>query len=86
MIEQRQDKKYYLTELGLHAYNSLKDNIESITSPRFADREFKSPILRRLMFITSKRLIQFKQENRIYSILISMSILIIGQIYIQIIR
>ena len=53
LIEQGQDKKYYLTELGLHAYNSLKDNIESITSPRFADREFRSPILRRLMFITS---------------------------------
>ena len=78
MIEQRQDKKYYLTELGLHAYNSLKDNIELITSPNFTDRKFKSPILRKLMFITSKRLIQFKPENKIYPILASIMILIIG--------
>ena len=77
LIEQKEDKKYYLKELGVHAYNSLKDDIELIREKGFAIREFKSPFLRRL---TSKRFIQFKKEDRIYAILISIGILIIGTI------
>ncbi|MFX1596293.1 MAG: ArsR family transcriptional regulator, partial [Promethearchaeota archaeon] len=51
LIEQKKDKKYYLKELGIYAYNSLKDNIESIQSPDFIHREFKSPALRKLVKI-----------------------------------
>ncbi len=80
LIAQKEDKKYYLKELGVHAYNSLKDDIELIREKGFAIREFKSPFLRRLMVITSKRFIQFKKEDRIYAILISIGILIIGTI------
>lgn len=80
LIEQKKDKKYYLKELGVHAYNSLKDDIKLIREKGFAIREFKSPFLRRLMVITSKRFIQFKKEDRIYAILISIGILIIGTI------
>jgi len=80
LIEQKKDKKYYLKELGVHAYNSLKDDIKLIREKGFAIREFKSPFLRRLMVITSKRFIQFKKEDRIYAILISVGILIIGTI------
>ena len=65
LIEQRNDKKYYLTELGVYAYNSLKDNIETIKSPDFAHRELKSPILRKLMWLTSQRFIQFVKEDRL---------------------
>jgi len=80
LLEQRKDKKYYLKELGIYAYNSLKDNIEIIISPDFAHRELKSPILRKLMWITSQRFIQFEKEDKIYTILISLGILIAGTI------
>ncbi len=66
--------------MGIYAYNSLKDNIETIISPDFAHRELKSPILRKLMWITSRRFIQFEKEDKIYTILISLSILITGTI------
>ena len=45
LIEQKDDKKYYLTELGLHAYDSLKDNIDTIITPDFSKKEFNSPSL-----------------------------------------
>ncbi|MFX1314902.1 MAG: ArsR/SmtB family transcription factor [Promethearchaeota archaeon] len=80
LIEQKEDKKYYLKELGLHAYNSLKDDIESIKMSGSAIKEFKSPILTAL---TIKRIINFQKEGRIYAILFSIGILITGTIFCQ---
>jgi len=80
LVEQQNDKKYYLTELGVYAYNSLKDNIETIKSPDFAHRELKTPILRKLMWVTSQRFIQFAKEDKLYVILISLVIIICGTI------
>jgi len=42
LIEQQDNKKYYLTELGLHAYNSLIDNKDNIITPEFSKKEFNS--------------------------------------------
>jgi len=81
LVEQKEDKKYYLKELGLYAYNSLKDNIETIKTPDFAHRELKSPILRKFMWITTKRFIQFQKKDKKFSIIISIGILIIGTIF-----
>jgi len=78
LIEQKKDKKYYLKELGVYAYNSLKENIETI---KFPEREFKSPILKRLMVLTSKRFISFNKKDRIYTILISVIIITLGTIF-----
>lgn len=78
LIEQKEDKKYYLTELGVYAYNSLKDNIETIRTPQ---REFKYTILKRLMVVTSRRFISFNKKDRIYTILISIVIIILGTIF-----
>ncbi|MFX0082023.1 MAG: hypothetical protein ACFE94_09745 [Candidatus Hodarchaeota archaeon] len=78
LIEQKEDKKYYLKELGVYAYNSLKDDIETI---KFPLRQFKSPILKKLMVLTSKRFISFNKEDMIYTILISVAILILGTIF-----
>jgi hypothetical protein len=78
LIEQKEDKKYYLKELGVYAYNSLKDNIETI---KFPQREFRSPILKKLMVLTSKRFILFNKEDRIYTILISVAIIILGTFF-----
>jgi len=81
LIEQRNDKKYYLKDLGIYAYNSLKNNIDTIKTPDFAHRELKSPILRKLMWITSKRFIQFDKKDQNLTILISFTILLSGVIF-----
>ena len=78
LIKQKEDKKYYLKELGLYAFNSLKDNIETIKTPQ---REFKSPILRKLMRITTKRFIVFNKKDRVITILLSVGILALGLIF-----
>ncbi|MFX1502291.1 MAG: hypothetical protein ACFFDH_15120 [Promethearchaeota archaeon] len=80
LVEQNQEKKYCLTELGIYAYNSLKDSIDTIKSPDFTHRELKSPILRKLMWITSKRFIQFEKKNKKYSIIISIGIIVAGTV------
>ena len=77
LIMQKQDKKYYLRELGAYAYNSLKDNIEIIKAPH---REFKSLFLNKLMVLTSKRFIIFNKKDRIYTLLMSLGILVLGTI------
>jgi len=81
LIEQRNDKKYYLKDLGIYAYNSLKNNIDTIKTPDFAHRELKSPVLRKLMWITSKRFIQFDKKDQNFTILISFIILLSGVIF-----
>ncbi len=69
-----------MKELGLYAYNSLRDNIETIKTPDFAHREIKSPILRKLMWITTSRFIQFQKKDKKFVIIISIGILLIGTI------
>jgi len=80
LVEQRADKKYFLRELGIYAYNSLKNNIETIKTPDFTHRELRSPIMRKLMKVTSKRFIQFEKGDKVFTIIISLSILISGTI------
>ncbi len=65
----------------MYAYNSLKNNVDTIRTPDFAHRELKSPILRKLMWITSKRFIQFEKKDKKYSIVISLAIVILGTIF-----
>jgi len=81
LIEQGIDKKYYLTELGEHAYGSLRNNIESIITPDFSNKEFNSPILKSLMFLTPKKFINYQEGYRIYSIVLSVCILSLGIIF-----
>jgi hypothetical protein len=77
LIKQKQDKKYYLKELGVYAYNSLKDNIETIKAPH---KEFKSLFLNKLMVLTAKRFIIFNKKDRIFTLLISIGIILLGTI------
>ena len=74
LIEQKDDKKYYLTELGLHAYDSLKDNIDTIITPDFSKKEFSSPILRGLMRLTPKKYINYENNIKIKVLIISIII------------
>ena len=58
----------------------MKKNIETISSPDLSSREFNSPILKGLMHLTPKKFIAFRTEDRIYNVIISLSILLIGAI------
>ena len=64
--------------MGAYAYNSLKDNIETIKAPQ---KEFKSLFLNKLMVITAKRFIIFNKKDRIYTLLISLVIILLGTIF-----
>ncbi len=70
-----------MKELGIYAYNSLKNDIDTIKTPDFVHREFKSHILRKLMWITSERFIQFERKDKKYTLIISIGILILGAIF-----
>ena len=83
LIEQKDDKKYYLNDLGIHAYNSLQDNIETYITREFSKKEFNSPILKRLMLITPKRFITANKFNYLQVVLISCGIMIFGAILSQ---
>ncbi len=79
LLEQKEDKKYYLTDLGRLAYNSLLDNIKTISSPSVS-KDFQSPIIKGLMFLTPKKLIDFEEKNRILVILITGTIIGLGAV------
>lgn len=80
LIEQKEDKKYYLNDLGIHAYNSLQDNIETYVTREFSKKEFNSPILKALIYITPKRFITANNFNYLQIIIFSLIILIFGAI------
>ena len=80
LIEQKKNKKYYLTDLGIHAHNSLKENIETIETPSLVNREFNSPLLKGLMALTPKSYLAFKDEDKIYIIIVSITIITLGAI------
>jgi len=85
LIEQKLDKKYYLTDLGQHAYKYIKDNIETLRRNNFSSRDLKSPLIRTLMFLTPKPLIeQNNKKIQYYSITLSIGILILGVIFCEI--
>ena len=81
LIAQQDDKKYYLTELGLHAYNSLIDNKDNIITLEFSKKEFNSPILKGLMFLTPKTYINYENKRTYNVIIFSILIAIIGSIF-----
>jgi len=81
LIVQQDDKKYYLTELGLHAYNSLRENIDTIITPDFSKKEFNSPILKGLMHLTPKNYINYNNNTRYRMLIISIILTLIGAIF-----
>ncbi len=81
LIEQRDDKKYYLSELGLHAYSSLIDNKDDIITPEFSKKEFNSPILKGLMLLTPKTYINYDNKRTYGVIIFSSLIALIGSIF-----
>jgi hypothetical protein len=80
LIEQGKNKKYYLTDLGLHAYNSLKENIEIMESSKFSKGEYNSPLLKFLFALTPIKFISFEEKDKVYNVIISLVILLMGTI------
>jgi len=80
LIDQQENKKYYLTKLGLHAYDSLKDNIDNIITPDFSKKEFNSPILKGLMRVTPKKYINYETSMKFQMLIISIVITFTGAI------
>ena len=80
LIEQKSDKKYYLTDLGQLAYNSLKANITNI-SKEISSREFNSPILKGLMYLTPKKFINSSKTSSLIPLGISILTLVIGSVF-----
>ena len=81
LIEQQENKKYYLSELGLHAYSSLIDNKDNIITPEFSKKEFNSPILKGLMYLTPKTYINYENKRTYGVIIFSFLIALIGSIF-----
>jgi hypothetical protein len=67
--------------LGKHAYNSLKDNIKTIITPVFTDKEFNSPILKGLMKVTPKKFIAYQENKGKMVLLITFIIVVVGAIF-----
>ena len=80
LIEQKSDKKYYLTDLGQLAYNSLKDNITNIAK-EISSKEFNSPILKGLMYVTPKKFINTSNPLNLISLGISLLTLVVGAVF-----
>ena len=81
LIEQQTDKKYYLSELGLLAYSSLIDNRDNIITPEFSKKEFNSPILKGLMFLTPKTYLNYENKRTYRVIIFSILVALIGSIF-----
>jgi len=81
LIEQQTDKKYYLSELGLLAYSSLIDNRDNIITPEFSKKEFNSPILKGLMFLTPKTYLNYENKRTYRAIIFSILVALIGSIF-----
>ena len=81
LIEQQDDKKYYLSELGLHAYTSLIDNKDTIITPEFSKKEFNSPILKGLMLLTPKTYINYENKRSYIVMIFSILVALIGSIF-----
>ncbi|MGV9171400.1 MAG: hypothetical protein ACOC4M_00540 [Promethearchaeia archaeon] len=80
LIKQKDDKKYYLTSLGEHAYETMLENMETIKTPT-SKEEFSSPLLQLLLKLTPRRFIEFEEDDMPYTVLLSIIILIIGAIF-----
>ncbi|TFF87310.1 MAG: ArsR family transcriptional regulator [Promethearchaeota archaeon] len=79
LIEQKEDKKYYLTEIGQYAYESLIDSEKNIGSPVIF--QFKNKYLARFFNFYSEFIQASEKKDIIKIIIISSIILFLGIIF-----
>ena len=80
LIKQKSDKKYYLTELGIRAYDSIRNNIGSISFD-ISKKDYDSFLLKGLMYLTPKRIMVKTNKPNFFVIILSIMILISGGIF-----
>jgi hypothetical protein len=75
LITQKKNKKYYLTDLGRYAYNSLMENSRSFTNLDLEKKEFDSPLLKGLLRLTPVLPIEIDSHKRIFYFLIGLCLI-----------
>ncbi|MBD3193912.1 MAG: hypothetical protein GF317_02580 [Candidatus Lokiarchaeota archaeon] len=86
LIGQKKNKKYYLTDLGLVAYNSLQNNIKIIETPELDGKELRMPLFAEISDFLLKNTIKFEKRSKIYSFIIVFGFLIGGFIFCELNR
>lgn len=83
LIEQKDDKKYYLTEIGDVAFNSLKNNIKDLEFPENAKENKKIPLLYNILKFLTEIIQSYNKRHIIYLGAINVIILINGIIFCE---
>jgi len=77
LIKQKSDKKYYLTEFGIRAYDSIRNNMGSLSFD-ISKKDYNSFLMKGLMHLTPKRIIVTNNKPNLLVITFSFMILILG--------
>ncbi|MHA1748277.1 MAG: hypothetical protein ACTSYF_06490, partial [Promethearchaeota archaeon] len=80
LIKQKSDKKYYLTELGIRAYDSIRNKMGTISFD-ISKKDYNSFLLKGLMHLTPKRIMVADNKPNLLVITFSLIILILGGIF-----
>ncbi|MBD3211903.1 MAG: hypothetical protein GF311_04770 [Candidatus Lokiarchaeota archaeon] len=81
LIEQKKNKKYYLTELGEIAYNSLKNNKKELEFPEASSENRKIPFVSYILNALIKIMESNNQKTKLYIGIVSLLTLITGVIF-----
>jgi len=84
LIEQKENKKYYLTDLGELAFSSLENNKREFELSENSKKGYKFPIITNISSFFSKIIDPEKKINNIYIGIFSTLILILGIIFSEI--
>jgi hypothetical protein len=83
LIKQKKNKKYYLTELGEIAYNSLKNNKKELEFPDTSKKNKKIPFVYNIQNALVKTIESNNQKTKIYFGGMGLFTLIIGVIFCE---
>ncbi|TXT59281.1 MAG: conserved membrane protein of unknown function [Promethearchaeota archaeon] len=80
LVTQKKNKKYYLTDLGQYAYDSLLENTKSFSNLDVNQREFQSPFLKLLLWLTPNLPLEIEKKKKIIFILLGIGLVFAGMI------
>lgn len=80
LVTQKKNKKYYLTDLGQYAYDSLMKNSKSFSNLDVNQKEFQSPLLKLLLWLTPNLPLEIKKKRKFIYLLLGVALIIAGMI------
>lgn len=83
LIEQKKNKKYYFTELGEIAFNSLLNNKKELVIPENSKERKVLPLVKNLTKYLAKVVDSKNKTNRIYIGIVSITTLFFGIIFCE---